>query len=139
MNFEGFIHSGKVRKSQPDIQHAKAIIMMSDGHINYLKLQKIDELSASTLFVMYYESLREIIEALAIKEGYKVYSHEAFTAYLEKLKEYETAAKYDRLRKMRNAANYYGKPVDANETNASAQEITNIIEKLKQKYLKDLL
>lgn len=112
---------------------------MSEAHINFLKLQKIDETSATTLFVMYYEALREIIEAIATEEGYKVYSHEAFTAYLEKLKDYESAAKYDRLRKMRNAANYYGKPVDANEASASAEEIVKLIEKIKQKYLEDLL
>ncbi len=139
MNFEEFIRSGKVRKSQPDTQHTKALIKMSEAHINFLRLQKIDETSATTLFVMYYEALREIIEAIATEDGYKVYSHEAFTAYLEKLKDYESAAKYDRLRKMRNAANYYGKPVDANEANASAEEIIKLIEKIKQRYLEDLL
>ena len=88
---------------------------------------------------MYYEALREIIEALASKEGYKVYSHEAFTAYFKQLKDYEFAEKFDRFRKIRNAANYYGKPVDIGEAKASAVEIMVLIKKIKEKYLHDIL
>ena len=59
MNFEGFIRSGKVRKGMPDVQHAKSLVKMSDTHLGFLKSQKIDETSASSLFHMH-ENLRLI-------------------------------------------------------------------------------
>ncbi len=135
MNFDEFIKSGTVRKGTPDIQHSKALVRMSEMHVRFLSGQVINEVSSSTIFVMYYEALREIIEAVAAKEGYKVYSHEAYTAFLERLGDHENAVKFDRLRKIRNAANYYGKPVDLSETKASAAEIVNMIQKIKDKYL----
>jgi len=138
MNFDEFIKSGTVRKGTPDVQHSKALVKMSEMHVRFLSGQVIDEVSSSTVFVMFYEALREIIEAVAAKEGYKVYSHEAYTAYLKLLGDSEIAVKFDRFRKIRNAANYYGKMVDVAETRASAEEIMMLIDKIKNKYLQNI-
>ncbi|PIN75351.1 hypothetical protein COV18_04140 [Candidatus Woesearchaeota archaeon CG10_big_fil_rev_8_21_14_0_10_37_12] len=137
--FENFIKTGKVRKSEADKALAKSLIEMSQIHLDFASSIQITEKNASPLLVNYYESLREICEAICSLQGYKVYSHEAFTAYLnEQLKEERLAEKFDRLRKLRNGINYYGKQVSKEETQTSAEEIKQIIKELKEKYLKNL-
>ena len=82
-----------------------------------------------------YECLRQIIEAIALKEGFKVYSHEAYTHYLKDKKEISIAEKFDRYRKLRNGINYYGKAVTTQITKEAIYQINKIIEKLKDKYV----
>jgi hypothetical protein len=132
MNFQSFIKQGKVRRGEPDISMSKSLVKMSENHILFLKSLEITETSCNTIFTTYYEALREIIEAITIKYGYKVYSHEAFTFYLkEKLNETAVAEKFDRYRRLRNNVNYYGKPISTDETKIAKEDIQKIIQKLR--------
>jgi len=83
--FEEFLRSGKVRKGQPDISLAKSLIQMSARHLAYADSNSINGESAGPALVIYYEALREICEAICSKEGYKIYSHEAFTYFLKEM------------------------------------------------------
>lgn len=78
MKFEDFIEQGKVRKGTPDIPKVKSLIQTSNNPLLFLKEQKIDEISAGSILVTYYEALREVMEAICLKEWFKVYLHEAF-------------------------------------------------------------
>ena len=135
MNFEEFIKEEKVRIAQPDVQKAKALIKMSFNNLKVVDLLEINETSSSSVLVMNYESLRQILEAICLKEGYKVYSHEAYTFYLKKLGEDSLAEKFDRLRKLRNGCNYYGKPVSSIVAKNAKFEVRKMCEILKKKYL----
>ena len=134
--FEEFIKTGKARKTQPDISLTKSLIEMSKTHLKFASEIRITEQTASPLLANYYEALREICEAICAKQGYKVYSHEAFTAYLkEKLNEERISETFYRLRKLRNGVNYYGKQVSTNETKKSAEDVQKLIQILTNKYL----
>lgn len=137
--FEGFIASGKVRKGTPDIALAKSLIAMSASQLAFVSDTPLTQANASPMLVNYYEALREICEAICAKNGYKVYSHEAYTSYLEEhLKEERISIQFDRLRKLRNGVNYYGEFVSVEETEATRQEIPILIETLKKKHLEAL-
>ncbi len=137
MNFEDFISQGKVRKGTPDIPKVNSLIETSKNHLLFLKDQKITQISAGSIFVTYYEALREIIEAICLREGYKVYSHEAFTYFLREKNEPILSQKFDNLRKLRNSVNYYGEKVNMDEVESAKKEIIGIIKDLKDKYLKE--
>ena len=139
MKFQDFIDSQKVRKGDPDIQVAKSLIKMSDSHIKSLQQLEITETTAATVMTTYYEALREIVEAIAINEGYKVYSHEAFTSFLKEKNEELISSKFDRFRKIRNNINYYGKSIDADSVKENKNEIEKIIKELKEKFLQNLI
>lgn len=139
MKFQDFVDSQKVRKGSPDIQLAKSLIKISDNHIKSLQQLEITETTSSTIMMTYYEALREIVEAVAIKEGYKVYSHEAFTFFLKEKGEELVSSKFDRFRKIRNNINYYGQPIEASSVKENKNEIEKIINELKQKFLQDLM
>ncbi|MBN1377460.1 hypothetical protein JW949_03985 [Candidatus Woesearchaeota archaeon] len=84
---------------------------------------------------MLYESLRQILEAICLIEGYKVYSHEAFTYYLNDKQEYKTADLFDKYRRMRNEVNYYGKTISMKNTIKAKKEIKELCILLRNKYL----
>jgi len=138
MNFEDFIKSKKVRKGTPDMQLAKSLIKMSENHLKSIEDMRLTEVSSATIMTNYYESLREIVEAIASIDGYKVYSHEAFTYFLKEKGEDLISIKFDNYRKIRNSVNYYGKPVEVGITEANINEIKKIIRELKEKFLKNL-
>ncbi len=135
MTFEDFVKEGKAIKGQKDTEKSKALIKMSDNNIRTASSIEVTEVTSSTVFVISYEALREMIEAICLLEGWKVYSHEAFTEYLIRLGEDEISARFDRLRKLRNGANYYGKEVTIATTNDAKKEIAKMCEYLKNKYL----
>lgn len=135
MKFEDFIEQGKVRKGSPETSKVKSLLEISNNHLLFLKNQQIDEISAGSILVTYYEALREVIEAICLKDGLKVYSHEAFTYFLKEKGEDSTAIKFDNLRKLRNSVNYYGEKVNASEVKAAKEEIIEMIKELKSRYL----
>jgi uncharacterized protein (UPF0332 family) len=70
----------------------------------------MDTTTAASKVTLAYDSLRETLEALALKKGYKVYNHECYTAFLKEVLEESTLGDdFDEVRKVRNAVNYYGK------------------------------
>jgi len=138
MRFQDFIDEQKARKASPDKQLAKSLAKMSDRHIEVIKKLELTETSASTVMTTYYESLREIIEAIAAMRGYKVYSHEAFTYFLKEIGETSMSDKFDRFRKIRNGINYYGKQIDKASAESSIRDIEEMITKLKEKFLENM-
>ena len=120
------------------MQLIKSLIKTSDKHIKVAKMLEINNITKETVFVMYYESLREIMEAMAMKDGYKVYSHEAFTFYIKEKYSGLIADKFDRYRKLRNGVNYYGKELSIDDVKFSIEEINKIIKELKEKHLKGI-
>lgn len=113
------------------------MIDTSDNLIAVFSDIQINEISSSTIFVNYYESLRQIIEAIATLHGFNVYSHEAFTSFLsEILKEDLMSRKFDRFRLLRNRVNYYGEKIDIEVSKEAKIDMLDIIKKFKDKYLK---
>ena len=139
MNFQYFINNGTVRKASPDTQLAKSLVRMSGNQIISMEKLEITEVIASTVMSNLYEALREIIEAIAAKEGYKIYSHEAYTYFLKEKGEHLTAEKFDRFRKIRNNIHYYGKSVEKDSVKAHKEDILKIIDYLKTKFLDDVI
>jgi hypothetical protein len=93
---------------------------------------KMKETTSVSKFSLAYDSLRELLEALAIKNGYKIYSHECFTAFLKEiLNENEKGDEFDEIRKIRNEVNYYGKELMTKE----ADEMINRVKNLRKKIL----
>jgi len=135
MNFEYFIKSGKVQKGAKDHQKAKALTKMSKNNFKTLKTIEINQSSASLVFSSAYESLRQILEAIALTKGLKVYSHQAFTYFLLELGEESVSVMFDRFRKLRNGINYYGKGVSEAVTRQAIKEIEKKMRYLVTKYL----
>jgi len=134
MEFENLIKKGIVRKTSVDVGLIRSLINTAEQDLNYLKCVKINKISARKTFSNYYDVLRSLLEAIASQKGYKIYSHEAFSYFLKKENKNVLAKKFDRLRKIRNAVNYYGKEISPEYAGENIQEIKKIILKLKEIY-----
>jgi len=133
MKFEDFIKEGKVRKTTPDKLMIESIIKNTFEDLKFLEQTKLTELSKRKLVTNYYDSLRSILEAISILKGYKIYSHEAFAFFLkEKLNQKVLSLKFDRLRKIRNGLNYYGKSLQLKEADDIIHDLKDLIEQVKK-------
>jgi len=137
MNLEVFIKRGLVKRSSQDFSLVKSIISTSKLDIEFLNTLEISEVSARKIMTNYYDVLRSLLEAMAAIEGYKIYSHEAFTFFLKEKKEDILAEKFDRFRKIRNKINYYGKNISVNEVEENVKEIRKMIKEINKRLNKN--
>jgi hypothetical protein len=135
VKFDDFIEQGKVRRAFKDISLAKSLIETAGSDLSFLQKLEINRNSARKIMSNYYDILRSILEAIALLDGFKVYSHEAFAFFLQEKNENIISIKFDRFRKIRNDINYYGKNISVEEVKEYSIEILNIIKGLRKKYL----
>ena len=106
-----------VKDVKPDLYLIRSLIKSSNNKLESEKRLSMNEITAGSKLTLAYDSLREVLEALAIKNGYKVYNHECYTAFLKEImNESSKADEFDEIRKVRNAVNYYGKEISTEET-----------------------
>ena len=80
-----------------------------------------------------YDALRGYLEAVALEQGYKIYNHECFTAFLKEiLNRPLEAEKFDKLRRIRNGINYYGRNVSSDEAKQIIEDMNFLIEKFRK-------
>ena len=139
MKFEDFIEKGQVRVASIDKALAKSLIKNTKDDLKFLNSLTINEQSSRKLMVNYYDSLRSILEAISSMNGYKIYSHEAFTYFLKEKNEEALSNKFDRFRKIRNSINYYGEDISIEAAKENIKEIKKIIKILLNQYLKDII
>jgi len=105
---------------------------------NKLKTQemiKLDDTTSVSKISLMYDALREILEALSVSKGYKIYNHECYVSFLKEiLKESRFGDRFDNFRKIRNAVNYYGKEISAKEAESVLKEMEEFIDLLKKKF-----
>ncbi|MEM4397560.1 MAG: hypothetical protein QW757_02965 [Candidatus Woesearchaeota archaeon] len=114
-------------------------LIISLLNISETKIKSVEALSEE-FFVskisLLYDALREILEAIAIKKGYKIYNHECYTSFIKEILNLSREADiFDNLRKIRNSINYYGKEIEkyeAEELIKSLKEQINIFKKFIQ-------
>jgi len=113
-----------VKKVKPDKDMIDSLIKSSSNKIESEQMLKMNDITAASKLSLAYDSLRELLEALALKKGYKVYNHECYTAFLkEMLNESMKGDEFDDIRKVRNAVNYYGKGISQKDAEMQIEKI----------------
>jgi uncharacterized protein (UPF0332 family) len=129
MDWEECFKKRIVKEIKRDTDLIKSLIENSRNKLESSNELKMNEITAISKFSLAYDSLREILEALSIEKGYKIYNYECFTAFLKEiLNEKEKGNNFDEIRKIRNDVNYYGKQITIEE----AEEIIDKIKNLRQ-------
>ncbi|MBL7057087.1 hypothetical protein ISS09_02290 [Candidatus Woesearchaeota archaeon] len=87
--------------------------------------------STTSIITLLYDSLRQKLESLALKKGYKVYNHECYYSFLnEILSKKDLAEQFNRFRKIRNRINYYGENISLKDAIELIKEINNTIKQI---------
>ncbi|MBI2208762.1 hypothetical protein HYU50_04680 [Candidatus Woesearchaeota archaeon] len=116
MDWEECCNKRIAKEAKPDEDMINSLVKSSKNKMESESKLSMDNITAASKLSLAYDSLRELLEALALKNGFKVYNHECYTAFLrEVLSESHQAEEFDEIRKARNSVNYYGKEVSEQE------------------------
>jgi len=123
-----------VKDVKPDIDMANSLVKSSKNKLESESKLEMSDITTASKLSLAYDSLREILEALSLKRGYKVYNHECYTAFLKEILHESTLGDdFDEIRRIRNTINYYGKQITKEECEAIIKQIKTIIPLIKQK------
>jgi hypothetical protein len=124
-----------VKKINSDENLVKSLVSSSRKRFESSERLNLDETTAASKVSLVYDSLRELLEALAIKKGFKIYNHECFSCFLYEIcHEKLFSDEFDRFRKIRNQISYYGKDLPLNEAKAIILDILKLRRDLIKKY-----
>lgn len=119
-----------VKNVSKDEELINSLIKTSENKLKTQEKIITDNVTASSKFSLAYDSLRELIEALSLKSGFKIYNHEGYTAFLKEIiKNSDLGEKFDDLRKVRNSINYYGKEISIEDS----KKLITLAKKLREK------
>lgn len=138
MRTEDFIKEGLVVKVTPDTHKADSLLITAENSLLSAKRLPLDEHTASSALCLAYDAMRAVLESIALRKGYRIYSHEAYTYFLKEHKMEREASVFDKYRKLRNGIQYYGKIASVMVAKAAIEEIEQLIQEFKEKsYLKN--
>lgn len=133
MDFSECIKKRIVKEVKRDEELIKSLLKTSRNKLETEKKLELNEVTSISKISLLYDSLREVLEALAIKKGYKIYNHECHTCFLKEIvNESSKGDEFDELRKIRNALNYYGKDISIEE----AKDVLKRLIRLREEILK---
>ena len=116
MDWEECFNKRIVKDAKPDDDMVISLVKSSKNKLESEGKLEMGGITAASKLSLAYDSLRELLEALALKNGFKVYNHECYAAFLKEiLKESNQAEEFDEIRRLRNSVNYYGKDVSSEE------------------------
>jgi len=108
-----------------------SLIRLSEDKLKSEKLLPLNATTISSKISLAYDSLRELLEALALKQGFKIYNHECYTSFLKEIiKDSSLGDDFDDMRILRNRINYYGKQVTEEECKSALCQMQNIRKKV---------
>lgn len=121
-----------VKNISKDEELINSLIKTSENKLKTQEKIITDNITASSKFSLAYDSLRELIEALSLKSGFKIYNHEGYTAFLKEIvKNSALGEKFDDLRKVRNSINYYGREISIEDSKKLINSVKELREKIK--------
>jgi uncharacterized protein (UPF0332 family) len=127
MDWRECIDKRIIKKIHPDLEMAKSLIKMSENKLKSEEKLPMSNITAASKISLAYDSLRELLEALSLKKGYKIYNHECYVAFLKEiLKEDALAEEFNEIRIIRNEINYYGKEINVDEARAIIRRIKRL-------------
>ena len=127
MDWEECCNRRVAKEVKPDADMIASLTNSSKNKLESESKLEMSNTTAGSKLSLAYDSLRELLEALSLKNGFKVYNHECYAAFLkEVMKESYKADEFDEIRKVRNAVNYYGKEISVEEANETIARIKKL-------------
>lgn len=121
-----------VKSISVDIELIKSLKKTSENKIISSKELSLRTETIGSKISLSYDSVRELLEALAISKGFKIYEHICYTAFLKEIVKHSSLAEeFDELRKIRNDINYYGKDVSIEEAKVVLDRLDKFLKEVK--------
>jgi len=135
MNLQECKKRGLVKEVTADDSLISSLLKTSNNRFESAKRLELDKITASTKVSNYYDSSRELLEALAIKLGFKIYNHECYVCFLnEKCNDSLLSEEFNKFRIIRNQINYRGEDVNIEEAKVLIEDLINLRNKILNKF-----
>ena len=122
-----------VKEVSIDEELANSLINSSEKKNKSQEILPLNDTTSESKISLAYDSLRELLEALSIKKGFKIYNHDCYTAFLKEiLTESLMGDEFDEIRKIRNSINYYGKQISIEDCKNILNQINSLKTKVKR-------
>ncbi len=127
MDFEDCVRKRIVKEVSLDEDLINSLFKTSKNRFDSGEKLELSEVTSASKISLLYDSLRELLESLALKNKFKIYNHECYTYFLKEILNKENIAEeFDDIRKIRNSINYYGKEISVDETKEILERIRNL-------------
>ncbi len=116
-----------VKPISTDENLIQSLLKTSEKKMESQELLPFNETTLASKISLAYNSIRELLEALSLKKGFKIYNHECYTAFLkEVLIESDLGDDFNEIRKLRNDINYYGQEISIEESKIAIEHMKNL-------------
>jgi len=137
MDFNECLNKRIAKEVSEDKELIASLIKTSQNKLDSENKLDLSEVTSGSKISLLYDSLRELLEALTIKNGYKIYNHECYTYFLKEiLNESVKGDEFDELRKIRNSINYYAKEISIEEAGDVLKRIKKLREEINNLLIK---
>jgi len=126
------MNSKDIKKITPNENEISAIISDSKRRFSIFYNSRNEKEMSKYVFENLYDSIRELAECIALKNGLKIYSHEITIKYLfeqKKINDFD-AKFFDDIRILRNRSKYYGENISYEKVLETVQDMKELFEKL---------
>ena len=130
MDLNACEEKGFVRITNKNSSLVKSLLEMSEMKEKVVSSTILDDSNICAFIPMAYDSLREILEAICVMNGYKVTSHICIDKLLETIYLDCSFTEFDRFRYIRNSINYYGKKISLEAGRQIIKKIFKFREKM---------
>lgn len=136
MDVNDCFNKGLIKKTKINHELILSLLEMADITENAVNSAKLDVVNISVYVSLAYDSLRQVLEAVCILNGYKVLSHICIGELLQRILDEFDYDEFDRMRWIRNSINYYGQKVEFEQGRELISKIFRMKEIIRTKYLK---
>ena len=85
MDFNECLKKRIAKEVKEDRELIESLKKTSQNKLDSESKLELSDVTAGPKISLLYDSLRELLEALAIKKGYKIYNHECYTCFLKEI------------------------------------------------------
>ncbi len=128
MDWEECCKKRIVKNVQEDESLITSLLKSSSNKWQSAENLILNEITAASKISLAYDALRELLESITLRQGYKIYNHECYTSFLKEIMKLSNLGdEFDEVRKIRNAINYYGKEINLEEAQILLDQIQGLI------------
>ena len=139
MDWVSCIKNRIVKEVKIDKNLISSLIKSSARKFRTQELFELSNDSADSKITLLYDSVRELLEALAISKGYKIYNHACYFSFLKEIIKKDSLAKsFNNFRIIRNSINYYGKDISLEEAKDIIEDMKKFIKIIKEDYISSI-
>ena len=120
-----------VKKVEVDKELVSSLVGISNDRLVADGFVPLNDVTASIRVANNYDAMREVLEAIAISKGFKIYNHDCFVGFIQEVLGMDReASRFDKFRKIRNSINYSGKHIGVSDAENLIGEILELRDKL---------